>query len=148
MLRASAAQVRALVPFAKELTAELFADGSPREEAMRVAAANLASCYEGLSSGGDGDLMRRCSINFAAQWLALERAFDSGFFRVKPKLHLFLELCSEGGRPATCWTYRHEDFGGSCARMSRRRGGLLNPTATSKSLITRFRIKQPMVRVV
>ena len=67
--------------------------------------------------------------------------------RVKPKMHLFLELCIEGGKPATCWTYRDEDWGGSVAKMSRRRGGLLSTAAYSSNLLDRFRMQQPMIRM-
>ena len=63
----------------------------------------------------------------------------------KPKLHLFLELCSSRARPALFWNYRDEDFGGSCAALSRRRRGPLQAHATSKNLSVRFAIKQPLL---
>ena len=74
-------------------------------------------------------------------------ADDDTAWRVKPKLHMLLELCSEGSRPSTFWTYRDEDFGGSVSRMVRRRGGLLSVRAFSKSLIDKFRMHQPMLRI-
>ena len=115
---------------------------------MMVAAADLAKCYSCLSSQNfDQQVMRESSIRFARQFVALEQFHGGKFFTVKPKMHLFLELASGRNKPSTCWTYRDEDFGGSCARMSRRRGGLLNPTATSSGLIARFRIKQPMIHL-
>ena len=122
--------------------------GSPQDEAMRVAAAELAKCYSCLSSDNfDHQVMLDSSVRFARQFVALEQAHGGKFFKVKPKLHLFLELASGINKPSTCWTYRDEDFGCSCARMSRRRGGLLNATSTSASLIARFRIKQPMLHL-
>ena len=60
---------------------------------------------------------------------------------MKPKLHLLLELGLEGSNPSSSWTYRDEDFGGSMAHLSRRRGGLLKPLPTSSNLLRRFAIR-------
>jgi hypothetical protein len=69
-------------------------------------------------------------------------------WKIKPKLHLFLELCSvERTRPSLCWNYRDEDFGGSVARLARRRGGLLSASAFSRNLILMWSM-QPMIRIV
>ena len=70
------------------------------------------------------------------------------WFRIKPKLHMFLHVCSDGSRPARYWAYRDEDYGGSVARLSRRRGGCRNATATSLNVLQRFAILNPMVRIV
>ena len=120
------------------------------ESAAREAAKHLDDCYKSLSSETADwrqNLLEH-SKGFAAHFVALEQAANhKKRWRIRPKLHLFLELCSEGGRPSLCWTYRDEDFGGSCAHMSRRRGGLLRPAATSKHMLRRFAIKQPMVKL-
>eukprot|EP00972_Heterocapsa_arctica_P027806 4090176-Heterocapsa_arctica.AAC.1 len=51
--------------------------------------------------------MRFSSIQFALQYVSLEAgSLDPKSWRVKPKLHVFLEVCSEGGRPAMYWNYR------------------------------------------
>ena len=151
VLRASAAKVRALVPYGLELATAMCDNDDPVDVAVKSAAFHLNQCYTALSAQhGEllGAVLADNSRKFAAQAVALERAMtDPKLWQVKPKLHLFLELCLEGGRPSLCWTYRDEDFGGSCARMSRRRGGLLNPTATSECLLQRFAIKEPMVRL-
>ena len=69
-------------------------------------------------------------------------------WKIKPKLHLFLELCSvERTRPSLCWNYRDEDFGGSVARLARRRGGLLSASAFSRNLILMWSM-QPMIRIL
>ena len=65
-------------------------------------------------------------------------------WRIKPKLHLFLHLCSDGGRPSLFWTYRDEDYGGTVARYSRRRGGLLSARGMSEGMLDRFRM-EPMI---
>ena len=116
---------------------------------MKVGAHHLNRCYRALSSEEifHGPVLVENSRKFAAQLVALEAASEKPFWKVKPKLHLFLELCFAEGKPSLCWTYRDEDFGGSCAQMSRRRGGLVNPSATSASLLQRFMIRQPMIRL-
>lgn len=143
-LRASAAQMRALVPFCKQL-AERFLGGTPEAEAIKAAASNLCRCYEALSSSSSGDDLASCSRRFAAQFVALEQISPERRWRVKPKMHMFLELAAEGSNPSLCWTYRDEDFGGTCARLSRRRGGLLKAQETSTVLLQRFLIKQPPI---
>ena len=148
-LRCSAACCRALIGFGKELVDELFvADPSPVEEAARVGMHSLDMCYRCLSNAVifSHELLRDSAFRFAQQFCALD-TMDRNLWRVKPKLHLFLELCIETGRPTTCWTYRDEDWGGSVAKMSRRRGGLLSTAAYSSNLLDRFRMQQPMIRM-
>jgi hypothetical protein len=148
-LRASAAQTRALIGCAHRLATRLLDPADPLEQAMLVAATSLNECYSCLA--GDSifweDLLPLHSRLFAAQLVALEACGDGTKWKVKPKLHLFLEMCSEGSKPSLVWTYRDEDFGGSCATMARRRGGLQKPGATSANLLTKFRIKNPAPRI-
>ena len=51
---------------------------------------------------------------FAQQLVALE-SVDPACWGLKPKLHLWLELCASGTSPSLFWTYRDEDFEGTCA---------------------------------
>ena len=148
-LRASAAHCRALVPFAQQEANRLLDDSQPEEAAAKIAMFHLSQCYRALGSDSmfAADVLREHSTKFALQFVALERyAGDSKGWRVKPKLHLFLHLCSDGCRPATFWTYRDEDYGGSVSSRSRRRGGLLSAPAFSRNLLERFRM-QPMIRM-
>ena len=91
-------------------------------EAQATAAANeLLRCYQCLSDDSifHADVLYDASKRFAASYVALNTvADDPKLWRVKPKLHLFLELCAEGSRPSRAWTYRDEDFGGSMAPIS------------------------------
>lgn len=150
-LRCNAAQCRALVPFAMESCARHLSNTDAAEEAMIVAANHLKRCYDALRSSADDSwkgILLDSSSRFAMQVVALGNASeDDKLWRVKPKMHLFLELCSSGSRPHLLWTYRDEDFGGTIAKMSRRRGGLLRPRATSVSTLTRFRIKSDVPRI-
>ena len=150
-LRCSAAQCRALVPFAQQCAEELLSDAQPLEQAAKVAAKELNECYRCLGSDCmfHADLLKDHSIRFALQYVALHDAYsDDVRFALKPKLHMFLELCSEGSRPACFWTYRDEDYGGTVAKLSRRRGGLLSVPAFSEGFLSRFKIYQPMIRMV
>ena len=149
-LRCSAAQCRALVPFALQIAVDVLSPANAREAAMTAAARHLKNCYDALSdlSFFYADILREESKSFALQYVALSQtSANVKLWKCKPKLHLFVELCSEGSRPATFWTYRDEDYGGSVSRTSRRRGGRKGVAAYSRNTLTRFCIKQPMVRM-
>ena len=151
-LRASAAQVRALVPFGQALAEELLSDEVPAERALKAAAVHLNTVYMTLSESFvfQTDTAIEHSTKFALQYVALHDFFhpyDDRQFRIKPKLHLFLHLCHDGCRPARYWNYRDEDWGGSVARFSRRKGGLLSAGAMSTNVLERFAANQPMFRV-
>ena len=149
-LRASAACCRALVPFMHELAMEMLDPGKPEELAVQAAAEALHNCYRTLSASAHfehGYLMEQ-SILFAQQYVALSlHASDDLTWRVKPKLHMWLELCQEGSKPSLFWCYRDEDFGGSVAAMSKHRGGKYSAHGMSKRLLQHFLIKQPVVRL-
>ena len=34
--------------------------------------------------------------------------------KIRPKVHMFLELSAEPGPPSSSWNYREESFGGYC----------------------------------
>lgn len=137
-LRAKAAEARALVPFAVYL-ANKYLEDSPEEVTVKNMAVHLEACYCMLSEDAyNSDLMKENSRKFALLYVAMEALIPS-IWRVKPKLHLFQELCEESDTcPSTCWTYRDEDFGGSLASMYRRRGGWNTPWSGSLSCLQRF----------
>ena len=127
---------------------ELFDDSNPEEKAAKAAMGHMFECYEALR--GAGDFVGRLTLHsrlFALQFVALEEHFPATW-RVKPKLHQFLELCMDGGLPSANWNYRDEDFGGACSGMARRRGGHLGPASTSSNLLTRFVLRTPLPRFV
>ena len=149
-LRASAAQCRALVPVIHEMAQGILVDADPHEQACKVALGALHQCYMALSDGSIfwKEILEESSRRFAAQYVALEQTKKNAkHWRVKPKLHLFLELCSMGEKPSKFWAYRDEDFGGTCARFARRRGGLLKPNATSRTMLQKFMMKSKLPRI-
>ena len=149
-MRCSAAQMRALVPWLQDLSTDLLADDDPKEAAMKAAAHHLNECYQALSSNTNffDDILKRNSRLFAAQFVALEASsVGTRTWRIKPKLHLFLELASSGSQPSRFWRYRDEDVGGACAHMARRRGGLAKPGPSSSALLNRWRLRNLMPRL-
>ena len=147
-LRCSAAQCRALIPFAYEQTRGL-SDVDATEQAIKVGTLHLWRCYEALSSKSifSKDILLESSVKFALQYVALSTIDENtSDWRVKPKLHMFLEVCSDGSLPSMFWCYRDEDYGGSVARLARRRGGLLSAQSFSRTFLQRWRCT-PMIRL-
>ena len=125
----------------------------PKHAAMRQAAFHLNEVYSALSANhpSPAAAMKEHGLKFALQYIALHdhlNAADEHAFRIKPKLHLFIHITSDDSLPRLTWTYRDEDFGGSVARMARRRGGLLRCGTTSMAVLSRFKIEQPCIRIV
>ena len=150
-LRGSAAHCRALVPLVARMSRELFVHAHPRENACKAALQSLEQCYDALSgeSADWHEVLPRESRKFAAQAVALETSSrKKKHWRVKPKMHIFLELCCGDEKPSLFWAYRDEDFGGTCARLARRRGGLLRPRATSGNVLGRFLMKSTVPRIL
>ena len=108
--------------------------------------------YSALSADhpSPSNAMREHGIKFALQYVALHdhlNPADDKAFRIKPKLHLLLHITSDNSVPRLIWTYRDEDFGGSVARMARRRGNLLRCGSTSYTCLAKFKISNPVVRI-
>jgi len=140
--------LRALIPWAAALAERCLSEVDPIEESIRAAAFHLHRCYQALAPGCAHDLGTEARL-FAAQAVAIEAAMDDpGKWRIKPKMHILLEVALvPGARPATSWCYRDEDFGGTCAALARRRGGLLRAGATSRNMLQRFMLKTAFPRV-
>jgi hypothetical protein len=150
-LRASAAQARALTSWIHTLAQALLDNGNEQEVAMKSAAHHLYQCYQALSHNSFffEEILRQSSRLFALQYVALERHSEgTKNWRVKPKLHLFLELAASGSQPSLFWTYRDEDFGGTCVRMARRRGGMANPGPSSAGLLNRWRLRHSVPKLM
>ena len=152
-LRGSVAKIRALVPFVWQLAQEILDINVPTLAAMSHAAFHLNEVYSALSSDHADACasMREHGIKFAIQYVGLHdflNPADDKAWRIKPKLHLWLHITSDDSVPRLTWTYRDEDFGGSVARMARRRGNLLRCSSTSGLTLSRFKISNPCIRIV
>ena len=139
------------MPFASKTARRILSTADAIEHAAILAIESLHECYKALSHESIfyKDILRTEATKFAINYTALDNAFDDPkIWKTKPKIHIFVELCSEGSRPSTFWTYRDEDFGGSVARSSRRKGGMLKVRSYSSAMLTRFRIRNPMIRMI
>ncbi len=153
-MRCGAGMLRHMVPWALEM-AEAFLDRrngvderAAVESSIHAGMKSLCRCYEALSDNHPFavDILREHSSKFATQTAALQDALPA-HFKVKPKMHMFLELCMGGGEPAKHWNYRDEDFGGSVAAFGRRRGQRRSMRAFSAACISKF-CGQPIVRML
>ena len=144
-LSGSGAQVRALVPFAKHLVDSWPEPLGPEAFAARTCMRHLARCYEFLQPtlADQPDTLLDNGLAFHASLLVLH-GMNGKRWQVRPKLHMFLELCMEGGPPSCSWNYREESFGGSVSHQAHRRGGISTPLAMSRSVLTKFCSKEAL----
>ena len=152
-LRCSAAKCRALVPFLLRITDELCDTANPIEAEIYGACFHLNKVYGCLSNNSpwSQEEFKQSSIEFATRYVSLHDRFNEEnpkLWRIKPKMHFFLHLCSDGGKPSMHWCYRDEDFGGSIAKAARRRGGSRNPGATSETVLTCMQIGTPRIAIL
>jgi hypothetical protein len=144
-LRARAGEARGLIKFASQLAESKLSDTDVLENTIKCCARHLQACYDCLSRANfSHDIMAANCRAFCTLYIALsDQALDKKCWRVKPKMHMFQELCEESGDtiPSLNWCYRDEDFGGGMASVSRRRGGKNTPLATSLHSLQRFYAK-------
>ena len=145
-LRCSAAKCRRLVQFVYEQTQKLpdkhrYPKQAAINSAIKWGSFHLNECYKMLSSASASscEALEQHSTQFAVQYVALDKALSGWAWTVKPKIHMFLELCREGSKPSSNWCYRDEDYGGTASQYSRRRGGLCRAQALSSSFLRRWR---------
>ena len=145
-LRAKAAVVRHMVPFLQATCSRHWSGGTTHQRTVCSLTGYLAACYACLEAFDAEKLAANCR-KFALLLVALEQeaqALSPGTrrWRVKPKLHLFQELCemvaAEKGSPRLFWCYRDEDFGGFLQKMSGLRGGRNTNGRTAGNTLVRF----------
>ncbi len=63
----------------------------------------------------------------------------SSTLSLKSKVHLFMELTQlSRSNPSKTWYYRDEEFGGSVAQLSKKKGGSSNAHAVGSALLQKF----------
>ena len=109
------AVVRALVPFAVVLAESTLSNTDERERTMITAAKHLNDCYKHLPADEFHGLgLKENAIRFAGAYIALSQtSTHEMLWRVKPKMHLFLELCDGSVEPSNIRAYRDEELGGA-----------------------------------
>ena len=148
-LRARADEARGLIPFGLVMANQFLSDDVEFEKTAKLAMMHLRNCYDMLSSASFSvENMQVNSLKFCLLYVALE-SHSPDMFHIMPKLHMFQELTQMSRScPSLFWTYRDEEFGGTVAQLSRRRGGSNNPRATAESLLNKFRAKHQVPSLV
>ena len=142
-LKAYAAECRGLVPIMATLASQILDDSDPAsvEATVLHCTMELSQCYSCLSSSTlfARDLLAEHSRRFCTLWVALE-GLGGDIFRIKPKMHMFQELCEVElpTSPTYFWTYRDEDFGGSLVSLGRRRGGHKGAGTLGAQILRKF----------
>lgn len=149
-LRGKAAEVRHLVPFVSQVADRLLRREDTFEATAAAIARQLHECYTMLAADVfDSQALAGGSRRLCLLWVSLEKHAVAPNWRIKPKMHLFQELCElTQTNPSHCWVYRDEDFGGTIAQLSRRRGGHHRPHLTSRAVLAKFQAKHrvPVLR--
>lgn len=149
-LRGRAAEVRGLIPFGLALATELLTGSDSTSVTIKNAAQQLMGAYSCLSTASFSPEAFQTNVRqFLLLYCALEtNSLNPQLWRCKPKFHLFAELALAGNCPSLQWTYRDEDFGGTAAKVSRRRGGKNSVKSTGVSFLTKFlgKNKLPILR--
>ena len=148
VLSANGAEVRALVPFGRNQVGSWREPLEPEAWAAKTCMNHLSRCYDFLrpTLEAQHDSLLDNALAFHANLLVLNE-MNGKRWQVRPKVHMFLELCAEGGTPSSSWNYREESFGGSVAHQSHRRGGFSTPLAMSRSVLTKFCAKESLPRI-
>ena len=147
-LRSKASEARALIPFVYLHAQSVLSLEDDVHISILNASSHLQKCYSLLSRDSYvPEEMLHHSVRFLQLYTALEQVFDDGTWKVKPKFHLFAELCLGVSNPSLFWTYRDEDMGGYLSATSRTRGGKRSPMAVSLNVLEKFRSKdQPWLK--
>ena len=146
----NAATVRALIPFGHLIAQEFLSDEVPCESAAKCAAHHLLMCYQSLSKTSvfAHETLLHSSIAFALQFSTLSDITPGALWRVKPKMHRFLELCMDDCHPNLFWTYRDEDFGGSLGHQSKMKGSWNKASSFMQHGLDLFALKNPEPRIL
>ena len=150
-LKARAACVRHLAPFIASICAEKWSQGSHHQRTVARLAEAMQACYACLDAPAPQDLASHCQT-FCELYITLEREQqDRGnyfFWRVKPKLHAFIEICQYGdGNPRATWCYQDESAGGTFAKIFAPRGGRSNATKHTEVMLHKWMALTPMPKL-
>ena len=142
-LRAKGADSRALVPFCQQLCVSLMDPRIPLEKLLLEAATHLRNCYKQLHSEQyNPRVLAQEAHIFATSYVEANRVAGlagKNLCKVKPKLHLFCELCyCCKSNPSSSWCYRDEDYAGKAAVAAARKGGKNSVKALATSYFTRW----------
>ena len=148
-LRAKGAETKHIVPFALEIATAQYA-ANEDDHAM-----NVLQCVSGLldfymASGlrpYPWKLAQDACRTVSTAYVKLHAEADANdvlAWRIKPKLHIFMELglyqTSELGDPESYWAYADEDHMGTVHQLTASRGGPSGPASAAVRVIERSRV--------
>jgi hypothetical protein len=156
-LKGKAAHIRYFVPVIQALVNQLMVAESIHTRTVVSCMNHLAKCYEFLQDF-DAVLLDSEARKMAILYCALEKEkIDAGIqkrWKVKPKLHLFLELCTylclerQRGNPRNFWTYADESHGGSMRSIAVARGGRNTSRSSAYRLLSLWVCKIDMLQIM
>jgi hypothetical protein len=144
-LKGKAAHVRGLVPVLDSIVQQTLLSDDCHSLTVKSCMMNLAICYSCLLDFS-ADKLDEASRRMAILYVSLEKEqLQNGVlkrWRVKPKLHLFMELCSflclkmHRGNPKFFWTYADESHGGILRGLAKSRGGRASSASSAYRMLT------------
>ena len=158
-LKGKAAHVRYFVPVLNSLVQRLVQGQDHHNNAVRNCMENLAVCYSCLAPGAfDAAKLATASTRMGTLYCALEKEqFRAGVlkrWKVKPKLHLFMELCHylclerQRGNPRNFWTYGDESHGALMRESAVARGGRNTSSSSAYRMLNMFVNRHDMLTVM
>lgn len=149
-LRAKGGETRQLVPFLAEFAQEMSHVNETWAMVARLCHELHQCAKEAASTPFVPEKLASSSRKVCALWANLAAAEEArGNFvtwKIKPKFHLFQELCEYKsqlfGSPELFWCYMDESWCGFMAKSAKRRGGSNPIAAVPERLLNRFRAMQ------
>ena len=150
-LRGKAAHIRGLVPILDALASKYLPQTDVHTQTVKSCLHYLSMCYQELGNFS-AERFESSANRMAILYCALEKEqLDLGVqkrWKIKPKLHLFLELafhiCKERGNPRKFWTYTDESHGGFLREIAKSRGGKNSSSSSCYRMLCRFIFKCPL----
>lgn len=146
-LKAKGGETRQLLPFLACLTCEL----AGKSETWTTVARLCQELFDCAKFAGampfDANALAGASRRVCTLWASLAAAQEAGgnyiVWKIKPKFHLFQELCEYKcktfGSPELFWCYVDESWCGFMSKAAKRRGGQNPASAVPARLLDRFR---------
>ena len=146
-LRAKGGETRHLLPFCAILSKELMGLSEHWAAVHHCLDALLECAKTAATFPFDADRLAMYSRRVCLLWKALSEEQEGqgnlNNWRIKPKMHLFQELCefkaARFGSPELFWCYMDESWCGFMATAAKRRGGRNPAAAVPERLLNRFR---------
>lgn len=155
-LKGKAAHIRGLVPVLDSIVQKRLLSDDVHVRTVKSCMHELAVCYKCLVTF-DATVLDVAARRMALLYVALEKEAEKSNakrWKVKPKLHLFLELASflclqkQFGNPKNFWTYSDESYGGKARHAATKRGGKNSSSSSAYKLLQSWCAKTNLLDLV